>query len=93
MDYLASHAGADLAGLIAIMPALTLASYILVSIQGGSPLLQKVSLSSLIALLATAAYFLVVFRGSKYGWSPWIALPGGVVIFFICGILLLNLRY
>ena len=33
VDYLASHAKADLAGLIAIMPALTLASYILVSIK------------------------------------------------------------
>ena len=92
VEYLASHARADLAGLIAIMPALTLASYILVSIQGGSPLLQKVSMSSLIALPATAAYLLAVFLGSKYGWSPWIILPGGVVIFFICGILLINLR-
>jgi len=92
VDYLASHTRPDLAGLIAIMPALTLASYILVSIHGGSPLLHKVAMSSLIALPATAAYLLVVFIGSKHGWSPWVVLPGGVVMFFICGILLINLR-
>lgn len=92
VDLFAARSRPDIAGLIAVMPALTLVSYSLVSIQGGADLLHRVAGASLIVLPAVAAYILTVFLGAKLGWSPWAVLPLGVGVYFICGFLLLGLR-
>lgn len=52
VDLFAARSRPDIAGLIAVMPALTLVSYSLVSIQGGADLLHRVAGASLIVLPA-----------------------------------------
>lgn len=92
VDFCAARSRPDIAGLIAVMPALTLVSYSLVSIQGGAALLHRVAGASLTALPAVAAYILTVFLGAKIGWPPWVLLPLGVGIYFVLGTLLLGMR-